>query len=146
MKKLSNVTQERSEDTLPVKSKCKLSSMKSMKRLSSNLKLNGQIDEFLELEKTKLNVECADNELYLNTIVLKEVMQSAERFFVYGNKTQRDMLKNEAVLLLMSKYFNDDEDVLNRFIEITFNKVSKYGFVRRLLMRMYNRVFKKRNR
>jgi hypothetical protein len=120
--------------------------MKSMKRLSSNLKLNGQINDFLEIERTKLNVDCADSELYLNTIVLKEVMQSAEKFFVYGNKSQRDALKEEAVLLLMIKYFNDDEDVLNRFIEITYKKVSKYGFIRRVLMRIYNRVFKKRNR
>lgn len=123
----------------------KLGKMKSRKALLvKKVKSDELIDEFLRIEKLKLDVEDT-NELYLNTIVLKEVMQSAEKFFVYGNEVQRENMKEQAVLMLMSEYFNDSSDVLNRFREVMSKKIRKYGMIRRFVKRMYNRLFKKKN-
>jgi len=149
MKKLSTASQRPDSETESINPTAKpkskrLSQMKSMKKLTTKLKLNGQIDEFLEVEVEKLNVENADEVLYLNTVVLKEVMQSAERHFVYGSKAEREEMKRDAVLQLLGRFFDDNEDVLDRFREIVYKKVSKYGFTRRVLVRLYNSIFKKR--
>lgn len=130
------------DDSIPKKPH--LTQMKSVKQLSSSTKLYGQVNEFLDIEKKKLNIDDASNMLYLNTMVLKEVMQDCEYHFVYGNELQRQTLKNEAVSLLLLEYFDNNEDVLNRFKELIFKKVSRYGYFRRLCVRLFNSVFKKR--
>lgn len=136
---------ESDTETLRSNSTSKLYPMKSVKKLASSLTKNDQIDEFLRIERKKLqNIEGHKRVLYLNTVVLKEVMQHAEFHFVYGDENQRQLLKDEAVLLLMVEYYEDNTDVLKRFQELVVKKVSKYGFFRRLCVRMYNRLLKKR--
>jgi hypothetical protein len=121
----------------------KLQPMKSFKKLASSINKNDQIEDFLRIKRTKLSKIESRQSLYLNTIVLTEIMQDAEFHFVYGNAEQRQALKDEAIRLLMLEYY-ENEDVLTRFQETVAKKVSRYGFFRRLCVKMYNSLLKKR--
>lgn len=145
MKSISKPTlRDDSSNNLRCESASKLCPMQSVKKLACNL-TNDQVDDFLQLEKKKLlRINNRDQNLYLNTIVLKEVMQHAESHFVYGTTEQRQALKDEAILLLMVEYYENNEDVLRRFQELVIKKVSKYGFFRRLCVRIYRSLLKKK--
>jgi len=123
--------------------KSKLREMKSMKILKNKVKLDEQINDFVNKENVKINDQNKED-YYLNTVVLTEVMQAAEKFFIYGSVAEREAMKYEAIYLLMTNFFNNDEDVLNRFKEINFKKIRKYGFIRRLLARIWRRISKKK--
>ena len=86
-------------DEIPIlkrKSSSKLGEMKSIKKLNKLVQKNGQIDVFLDEQRGRLNASNSDD-YYLNTVVLKEIMQASEKYFVYGNAEERNKLKDEAV-------------------------------------------------
>jgi hypothetical protein len=147
MKKLSTTSREDNIQLEPVlnvpSNSNKLGKMKSIKMLNKRSELHGSIDEFLDKERSKFNESCS-NDYYLNTIVLAEVMQNAERYFVYGSNSEREAMKEEAVNMLMRRFFDENDDVLNRFKEIISKKVSKYGLIRRCCVRLYNRFLKRK--
>ena len=146
IKKVDPVETIKQVDVVPDndRSKPQLRQMKTTKQLCSKVSLYGQIDEFLQIEKKKLNVD-DENNLYLNTKVLQEIMQDCEYHFVYGkNEEERQMLKDEAILRLMLVHFDNNENVLNRFKQMIYKKISRYGYFRRLTIRVFNMIFKKR--
>lgn len=115
----------------------KLSSFKQIKR---SYKLEQQKQQFLsdlnDLFK-HLNVE----EHKYDMDLLLELMNVVEQYFIYGNKEERDKSKQEVIEDVMLKFFNDDINVLNKFIGTIYKKVKKSNVYRRTYRRIYNFFF-----
>ena len=146
MKKITVPTEEAlrqhsNSEHAPLK-RVEFSNMKSMKNLYENQQLPGLVSMFVEKEKIKMNSTNNTN-YYLNYVVLEELMQKAEGFFVYGSKEERSFMKDQAISELLLEHFTGNEDVLNCVKHLLKDRIVSWSYLRRLLKRVYNRIFLK---
>lgn len=116
-----------------------LKKMKSFKNIRKQYKQKNQLDVFL----TDMNIvmkEFNTKDFYLDNELLIHVTNIAESFFIYGSKTERDQMKNEAILTLMLPYYRD-EQILNIMRVTIWQKVKKTNIFKRIFKRLSNKFF-----
>ena len=72
----------------------------------------------------------------LNDSLLVEVMNTAEKYFFYGSKKERDSNKNECVIQLMLKYFRNDRQLLQKTMDLVKNRIIKSTRIQRLMAKV----------
>ena len=77
----------------------------------------------------------------LDKELLQHVLTIAENFFIYGNKSERNELKERAVKNLMLKYFRGDNELLEVMISSVWRDVKKTNIFKRLYKRFTNKFF-----
>ena len=115
----------------------KLSSFKKIKR---SYKLEQQKNQFL-LDLNELFKHLNPEDHKYDVELLLELLNAVEQYFVYGTKEERDKSKQEVVEEVMLKFFNDDVNVLEKFIATIYRKVKKSNVWRRTYRRLYNFFF-----
>jgi len=122
----------------------KVKKMKSLKKIGQAYKVNNQCDVFIN--KIKLDLEqYDDSDLRLNFFVLADVYNKAVKTIVYGDKEDRENMQLHAVKVLMSEYF-DNENNLEAFIDCIKSRpgLFKSNFLKRACKRLYNYLFLKK--
>jgi hypothetical protein len=127
-------------DALP-KSKVysSIKKLSSFKQLKTNYKLQSEKEIFVSDVRALLQ-HLDIEEHKMDTDLLIEVLNACEEYFIYGNREDRELSKNEAVKELMTDFF-DSELVLNKFVSVLGSKVKKSTPFRRLVKRLYNFFF-----
>ena len=72
-----------------------------------------------------------------------EILNIAECYFIYGDKNERETVKNESILEIMKPYFKNDEELLLKTITHVWHKVSKSNMFKRSLQRFKLFFFQK---
>lgn len=117
-----------------------LKKLKSFRVLRKQYKAKNQLSIFLfDMEKVLNEFVPKDNQLDLDLLV--HVLNIAEQYFIYGNKEEREKAKQYAVKKLMTTYFRNDEEVLEKMIGSVWSKVHKSNMFKRLCKRISNKVF-----
>lgn len=114
-----------------------LKKMKSYKKLRRGYKLSNQKAIFLGdlnaiLKEFKPEEHKYDDELLI------EILDLAEKYFVYGSKEDRENVKSECVLELMKPFFNNDENLIEKTISNIWHRVNKSNAMRRTFIRFKN--------
>lgn len=114
-----------------------LKKMKSYKKLRRGYKLSNQKAIFLGdlnaiLKEFKPDAHKYDDELLI------EILDLAEKYFVYGSKEDRENVKSECVLELMKPFFNNDENLIEKTISNVWHRVDKSNGMRRAFIRLKN--------
>lgn len=73
-----------------------------------------------------------DNAKY-NEEIVKFVCECAELFFL---KPKSGQIKEEMAILLLKPYFNNDEKLIKKFIQLVFKDIRKANFLRRNYVRV----------
>jgi hypothetical protein len=121
---------------------CNLKKIKSYKNIRKSYKLKNQKQVFITDLKIVLNEFPIDNH-QCNDELLVEILNIAECYFVYGNKKERESVKNESIIEIMKPYFKDDEELLLKTISHVWHKVSKSNMFKRVLQRFKLFFFQK---
>jgi hypothetical protein len=111
-----------------------LKRIKSFKKLRRGYKLQNQKAIFLNDLKELLRQFPTDQHRYDDELLI-EILNIAESFFIYGNQTERETIKDECVKELMSPYFANDVDLLLKTITHVWQHVNKSSLRRRLWSR-----------
>ena len=104
--------------------------IKSYKNIRKSYKLKNQKQVFITDLRAVLNEFPTDNHQY-NDELLVEILNIAECYFIYGDKNERETVKNESILEIMKPYFKDDEELLMKTITHVWHKVSKSNMFKR---------------
>jgi len=121
---------------------CNLKKIKSYKNIRKSYKLKNQKQVFITDLRAVLNEFPTDNHQY-NDELLVEILNIAECYFIYGDKNERETVKNESILEIMKPYFKDDEELLMKTITHVWHKVSKSNMFKRSLQRFKLFFFQK---
>ena len=121
---------------------CNLKKIKSYKNIRKSYKLKNQKQVFITDLRTVLNEFPTDNHQY-NDELLVEILNIAECYFVYGNKKERETVKQESIVEIMKPYFKDDEELLMKTISHVWHKVSKSNMFKRSWQRFKLFFFQK---
>ena len=119
-----------------------LKKIKSFKQIRRKYKMSNQEQVFNKDLNIILNEYVPVNH-QLDKDLLKHVLTIAEGFFIYGNRSERDEMKERAVKHLMLKYFRGDEELLNVMISSVWRDVKKTNLFQRLYKRFKNNFFLK---
>jgi len=133
---------QQNENIIPPKNlySYNLKKIKSFKQIRRKYKMSNQEQVFNKDLSIILNEYMPVNH-QLDKDLLQHVLTIAENFFIYGNKTERDELKERAVKSLMLKYFRGDEELLNVMIGSVWRDVKKTTLLKRLFKRFTNKFF-----
>ena len=113
---------------------CNLKKIKSYKNIRKSYKLKNQKQVFITDLRAVLNEFPTVNHQY-NDELLVEILNIAECYFIYGDKNERETVKNESILEIMKPYFKNDEELLMKTITHVWHKVSKSNMFKRSLQR-----------
>ena len=132
------------EEVVPPKSlyNYNLKSIGSFKQIRRKYKMSNQHQVFVKDLGVILSEYAPASHQFDNELLL-HILNIAESFFIYGNKTERNELKEKAVRALMLPYFRDDDDILNMMISSVWVKVKKTNLLKRLAKRLSNAFFLK---
>lgn len=117
-----------------------LKKFKSFKNIRKQYKLKNQKDIFLTDMQIVMK-EFDTKDFYLDNDLLLHVSNIAEEFFIYGSKTERDQMKDEAIAELMLPYYRNDKQILDIMRVSVWNRVKKTNLFKRLLKRVSNKIF-----
>jgi len=120
-----------------------LKGIKSYKKIRRGYKLSNQKQVFVSDLKLILKEFPVDRHQYDDELLI-EILNIAEAYFVYGDKTDREEIKNSSVKELMIDYFKGDEELLCKTVSHIWHKVKKSTLPRRLWTRLKNFFFIKR--
>ena len=85
-----------------------------------------------------------DPENDLNDELLLEVLNFAEKFFIYpSNSKEREQIKRDSVVEVMKSYYRDDEKLINNSINNMWHAVKKIGFFKRNFIKVKQFFLKK---
>ena len=133
----SLLTNEQTNKNLPPSSIYgrNLKKIKSYRRLRRNKKISIQKQVFINDLKSILT-EFPVDQHQLDDELLVEVLSIAESYFIYGDKSDREQAKSEAVELLMEPYFRNDNDLFKKTVSHVWRKVQKSNLYKRLWSRL----------
>jgi hypothetical protein len=117
-----------------------LKKIKSFKQIRRKYKMSNQSQVFLK-DLSLILGEYSPQNHQLDKELLLHVLNISEAFFIYGDKKERNELKENAVRVLMQPYFRDDGDILEVMISSVWSKVKKTNCIKRLIKRISNKFF-----
>ena len=117
-----------------------LKKIKSFKKLRQSYKISNQKSVFITDMNSMLKHMSID-ENKLNLVLLVEVCNIANEFFIYGTKTLRESTKIESIHELLLPYFMNDVTVLETMIQSVQHKITKSTILRRTWKRLKNYFF-----
>ena len=122
-----------------------LKKLKSYKKIRRNYKKQNMKSTFInDLQFLLDEYSPSDKENDLNDDLLIEILNIAEEYFIYpNNKQEREIVKREAVIELMKKYYRNDEELLNKTINNLWHKVKKSNMFKRCWARLKVFFFQK---
>lgn len=119
-----------------------LKKIRSYQQLRRKYKISNQKAVFINDLKVVLN-EFDPKEHTYNDELLLCVVNIAEHFFVFGNKQERETVKNEAIEEVMLPYFKFDKVLLEKTISHIWHLVKKSTAVKRAVQRLKLFFFQK---
>ena len=122
-----------------------LKGIKSYKKIRRGYKLSNQKQVFVSDLKLILKEFPVEKHQYDDELLI-EILNIAEAYFVYGDKTDREEIKSSSVKELMLDYFKGDEELLCKTVTHIWHKVKKSTLPRRLWTRLKNFFFIKAQR
>jgi hypothetical protein len=114
-----------------------LKNISSYNKLRQGYKLNNQKTVFLNDIKAILK-EFPHGKHQYDDELLIEILNIAESYFIYGNKEQRELMKQECIFEILLPYFRDDRELLLKTISHVWYKVKKTSLLKRCWGRFKN--------
>ena len=115
-----------------------LKNLKGFRAVRKRIKQQNMKDEFIKQVSGVLDLFDKHDNKYEHEII-EFVCSVAEDFFISHKKMGE--LKEEAVIKCVSKYFNDDEDLVKKIIQLVLPNVPKTNILRRNKQRIFNFFF-----
>ena len=99
-----------------------------------SLKFQSQKNEFMR-DVTALFAMYNVSEHNADDSILVMVLDCAERFFIWGNKSQRDEAKHAAVQAVMLPFYKNDPEFLEKAKKYVWWRVTKTSLAKRLIQK-----------
>ena len=115
-----------------------LKNLKGFRAVRKRIKQQNMKDEFIKQVSGVLDLFDKHDNKYEHEII-QFVCSVAEDFFISHKKM--GILKEEAVVKCVSKYFNDDEDLVRKIIQLVLPNIQKTNILRRNKQRIFNFFF-----
>ena len=135
----SGASQDESQQKIPPSNLYghSLKKMKSYSKIRRGYKLSNQKKIFLGDVHAILEEFTPDDHKYDDELLI-EILDLAEKYFVYGTKEDRECVKSDCVLELMKPFFNGDEILIEKTISNVWHRVNKSNSFRRGFTRFKN--------
>ena len=118
-----------------------LKKISSYNKLRKTYKLSNQKAFFLNDIKAILREFPADRHQYDDEL-LTEILNIAEAYFIYGSSEDREKVKQDCIIELLSPYFKNDTELLFKTIGHVWCNVKKTNIAKRSWSRFKNFFFK----
>ena len=115
-----------------------LKNLKGFRAVRKRIKQQNMKDEFIKQVSGVLDLFDKKDNKYEHSII-EFVCSVAEDFFI--SHAKMGILKEEAVVKCVSKYFNDDDELVRKIIQLVLPNVPKSNILRRNKQRIINFVF-----
>ena len=118
----------------------RMKKMTSFKKIKRAYKLEHQKRQFLnDLNELFKHLKVKDHQYDVELLV--ELCNAVEQYFIYGTREERKQSKMEVIHEVMLKFFNNDPEVLHKFLRTIDGKIKKSNVFRRIYRRIHNFFF-----